>query len=53
MLISGNRYSPSNNCYNKSFYSYFFHGWGWATTRNNWKLFIKYYKEKRNINELI
>ena len=52
MLVSGNRYSPSNNCYSSSFYSYFFHGWGWATTKRNWKLFIKYYKEKRNINRV-
>lgn len=52
MLISGNRYSPSNKCYKKSFYSYFFHGWGWATTKSNWNLFFKYYKQKRNINKV-
>ena len=52
MLISGNRYSPANNNYNKIFYSYFFHGWGWATTKKNWKLFINYYREKKNINKV-
>ena len=52
MLISGNRFSPKNNDYNNSYYSYFFHGWGWATTNSNWKLFNNYYKEKKNINKL-
>lgn len=52
MLISGNRFSPANNDYNKIFYSYFFHGWGWAISKKNWRLFIKYYKEKKNINKV-
>lgn len=55
MLISGNRYSPANNDYKNLYASIYFHGWGWATTQNNWNNFIYYLNNnfnKKNIFNL-
>ena len=55
MLISGNRYSPVNNDYKNLYASIYFHGWGWATTQNNWNNFIYYLNNnfnKKNIFNL-
>lgn len=52
MLISGNRYSPENKNFENLYTSIYFHGWGWATTKNNWKDYVNYLRNNQNKKKL-